>query len=88
MEEEKHHLMIGIHPSLFQRASARKRKTILQCGSKGNFSQPYEQYTLDIDVSLYGGIPPGRPPDLELMEDILSLDSTLLDFGEVKSLEE
>ena len=46
------------------------------------------QSTLDIDVSLHGGIPLGRPPNLELMEDILSLDSPLLDSGEVKSLEE
>ena len=46
------------------------------------------QSTLDIDVSLHGGIPPGRPPNQELMEDILSLDSPLLDFGEVESLEE
>ena len=30
----------------------------------------------------------GRPPDLQLMRDILSLGSPLLDFLEVKSLEE
>ena len=46
------------------------------------------QSTLDIDVSLHGGIPPGRPPDLQLMRDVLSLGSPLLDFGEVKSFEE
>ena len=46
------------------------------------------QSTLDIDVLLHGGIPPRRPPDLQLMRDILSLGSTLLEFGEVKSLEE
>ena len=46
------------------------------------------QSTSDFDVSLHGGIPPGRPPDLELMRDILSLGSPLLDFGEVKILEE
>ena len=48
----------------------------------------HEQSTLDIDVSLHGGIPPRRPPDLQLMRDILSLVSPLLDFGEVNSLEE
>lgn len=32
-------------------------------------------------------MPPGRPPDLQLMRDVLSLGSPLLDFGEVKSFE-
>ena len=54
----------------------------------GKLPQPYEQSTLDIDVSLYGGIPLGRPPDLQLLRDIFYLGSPLLDFGEVKSLEE
>ena len=60
----------------------------MHCESKGNVSQPYVQSTFDIDVSLHRGIPLGRPPDLSLMKDILSLDSPLLDFGEVKNLEE
>ena len=60
----------------------------MRCKGRGKVSQPHEQSTLDIDVSLHGGIPLGKPPDLELMEDISSLDSPLLDFGEVKSLEE
>ena len=60
----------------------------MRCESKGKVSQPYIQSTLDIDVSLHRGIPPGRPLDLSLMRDILSLGSPLLDFGEVKSLEE
>ena len=81
-------MMRGTHPSLFQGASAKGRKTVLHCESKGNISQPYVQSTLDIDVSLHKGIPPGRPPDLSLMRDILSLDSPLLYFGEVKSWEE
>ena len=58
------------------------------CETKGNISQPYVQSTLDIDVSLHGGIPPGRPLDLALMRDIMSLGSPLLYFGEVKSFEE
>ena len=56
--------------------------------SKGKVSQPSEKSTLDIDVSLHGGIPPGRALDLQLMRDILSFGSPLLVFGEVKSLEE
>ena len=63
-QEEQHHLMRGTHPSLFQRASENRRQTVLHCESKGKVSQPYEQSTLDIDVSLYGGIPLGRPLDL------------------------
>ena len=80
--------MRGTHPSLFQRANARKSQIDLCCKGRGKVAQPHEQSTLDIDVSLYGGIPPGRPPDLSSMREILSLDSSLLDFGEVKSLEE
>ena len=80
--------MRGPHPSLFQKANARKRQIDLRCKGRGKVSQPHEQSTLGIVVSLHGGIPPRRPPDLELMEDILSLDSPLLDFGEVKILED
>ena len=80
--------MRGTHPSLFQRASAKRREAVFCCGRKGEVSQPHVQSTLDIDVSLHGGIPSGRPTDLEFMKYILSLDSPLLDFGEVKSLEE
>ena len=87
-EEEQHHLIKGTHPLLFQRANARKRQANLRCKGRGKVAQPHEKYTLDIDVSLHGGISPGRPPDLGLMEDILSLDSPLWDFGEVKTLEE
>ena len=46
------------------------------------------QSILDIDVSLHRGIPPGRPPNLSLMRGILFGDSLLLDFGEVKDLED
>ena len=81
-------MMRGTHPSLFQRDSAKRRQTVLHYGSKGKVSQPYVQSTLDIDVSLHRGSPPGRPPDLSWEKYILSLDSPLLDFGEVKSLGE
>ena len=54
--------------------------------SKVKVARPYVQSTLNIDVSLHGGIQPGRSPDLSLMKDILSLDSPLLDFGEAKIL--
>ena len=80
--------MRSTHPYLFQKASAKRRQTVFHYESKGKVAQPHEHSTLDIDVSLHGGIPPGRPPDLQLMRDILYLGSSLLDFGEVKSLEE
>ena len=56
-EEEQHQVMRGTHPSLFQRANAKRRKNVLCCESKGNISQPYVQSTLDINVSLHRGIP-------------------------------
>ena len=80
--------MRSIHPSLFHKANARKRHIDLRSKGRGKVSQSYVQSTLDINVSLHGGIPPGRPPDLQLMRDIWSLSSPLLNFGEVKSLEE
>ena len=57
----------------------------MHCKGKGKVSQPYEQSSLAMDVSLHGGIPPGRPPDLELVREILPIGSPLFDFGEVKS---
>ena len=87
-EEGQHHLMRSKHPYLFQRDNTKKRQTDLRYEGKGKVSHPYVHYTLDIDVSLHGGIPPGRPPDLELVRDILPLGSPLLDSGVVKTLEE
>ena len=59
----------------------------MRCEGKGKVSQPYEQSSLAMDVSLHGGIPPWRPPDLELVREILPFGSPILDFGEVKSFE-
>ena len=56
--------------------------------SKGKVAHPYVQSTLDIDVSLHGGIPPRRSPDLEVMRGILPFGSPLLDSREVKTLED
>ena len=56
--------------------------------SRDKSIHPYIQSTLDIDVSLHGGIPPGRPPDLEFMGETLSFGSPLLDSGGVKILED
>ena len=39
------------------------------------------------DVSLYGGIPPRRPLDLELMRGNMPFDSPLMDSGGVETLE-
>ena len=48
----------------------------------------YMQSTSYFDVSLHGGIPPRRPPDLELVIEILPFGSPLLDSRGVKTLEE
>ena len=86
-EEGHHHLMRSTHPYLFQRASARRRETGLHCEGKGKVSQPYEQSSLAMDVSLHRGIPPGRPPDLELVRGIFPFGSPLLGFGDLNSFE-
>ena len=61
--------MRGIHPSLFQRANARKRQIDFHSEGKGKVAESSILYTLDIDVSLHGGIPPRRLPDLERSEE-------------------
>ena len=80
--------MRGTHSSQFQKVKAKRRKVVLCRESKVKVAQPYVQSTLGIDAPLHRGIPPGRPPDLSLMRGIMFWDSLLLDFGEVKSLEE
>ena len=80
--------MRGTHPSLFQKANARKRKTDFHCKGRGKVFQPYVKSTVDINVSLHGGILLGRPLDLELMRGILPFGSPLLDSREVKTLKE
>ena len=47
------------------------------------------QSTLDIYVSLHGGIPPGRPPDQEMMRDAshpVHLVAPLIDSRGVRTL--
>ena len=60
----------------------------MRCEGKGRVAQTYVQSTLDIDVSLHGGIPPGRPLDLDLVRGILPYGSPLLGSEEVNTLEE
>ena len=44
------------------------------------------QSTLDVDVSLHGGIPPGRPPDQEMMRHVSHHDAPFIDPGGVGAL--
>ena len=69
-EEDHHHMIRSTHPYLFQKVDAQKRQTDLRSESKEKSVHKYMQSTLDIDVSLHGGIPPRRPPDQELMRDV------------------
>ena len=73
--------MMSILPYLFQKFSAHGKETALHRGERDKSVHSYMQSILDLDVSLYGGIPPGRPPDLEMMRAIISFGSPLLDFG-------
>ena len=51
------------HTYLFQKVDAQKRHTNLHSERKEKAVHSYIHSTLDIDVFLHGGIPPGRPPD-------------------------
>ena len=68
-EKVQHHLMRSTHPYLFQRVNVNKRQTKFHYEGRDKVVRPYVKYTLDIDVSLHGGIPPGRPPDQEIMRN-------------------
>ena len=61
--EGKYHMMRIIHPSLFQKADAQIRKEDICKEGKDNFFHTHTHPALCLDVSLHGGIPPGRPPD-------------------------
>ena len=62
-EDEQHNLMRNTHPYLFQRVDEQKREAILRSEGRDKSVHSYMQSTLDVDVSLHGGISPGRPPD-------------------------
>lgn len=87
-EEEKDQHQGMIHPYLFRGVFAQEKEIVLRSEERDKSVHSYIQSTSELDVSLCGGIPPGRSPDLELMRDILSYSSPLLDFREVKTLEE
>ena len=46
----------------------------------------YMQFTLDIDVSLHGGIPPRRPPDQEMRRHVSHDDAPFIDPGGMGAL--
>ena len=76
-----------IHPNLFQEVSAQKKEVLLRSERRDKSFHSYIQFALDLDVSLHGGIPPGRPPDLELARYILQFGSPLLDSRGMNTLE-
>ena len=86
-EEDQHQRMMSIHPYIFQKNYRQGKETALHREERDKSVHSYMQSTLYFDVSLHGGIPPGRPPDLELVRDILPLSSPFLDSREVRSLE-
>ena len=62
-EEGKHHLMRSTYPSLFHKFDAQRRQEGLCKEGKDKSVHTYTHPALCLDVSLHGGIPPGRPPD-------------------------
>ena len=53
-EDDQHHMMRSTQPYLFQK----KGQTDFRNEDRGKDVHLYVQSTLDIDVSLHGGIPP------------------------------
>ena len=79
-------MMRSTHPYLFQKVDAQKRQNDLRSEGKGRVIHSYMQSTLDIDVSLHGGITPGRPPYQEMMRDASHLVAPFIDPREVRTL--
>ena len=77
-----------IHPCLFREASAQRKETVLRSEERDKSVHSYMQSTSYFDVSLHGGIPPGRPPDLEWGGGTLPLGSLLFDSREVNIMED
>ena len=60
---DQHPMMRSMHPCLFQGVCNHEKGTELCSKERDTSVQPSIQSTSDLDVSLHGGIPPGRPPD-------------------------
>ena len=72
--------MMSIHPYLSQRFSAQGKETALRKGERDKSIHSYMQSISDLDVSLYEGIPPGRPHDLVKMRGTMFVGSPLIGF--------
>ena len=79
---------MSIHPYLFQKFSTQGKETTLRREEREKSVHSYKQSTSDFDVSLDGGIPPERQPNLDWVRDILTLGSPFLVSKEVMSLED
>ena len=85
-EDGQHHIIRSTHPYLFQRVDAKNRHSDLHSESKNKAVHSYMQPTLDIYFSFHGGIPPGRPPDQEMMRDASHLVAPIIDPEGVRTL--
>ena len=56
-------LFRSMHPCLFQGVSIHEKETELCSKERDTSVTPFIQSTSDLDASLHGCIPPGRPPD-------------------------
>ena len=59
---DQHPMMRSMHPCLYQGVPIHEKETELCSKGRDTSVQPSIQSTLDLDVSLHGGIPPRRPP--------------------------
>ena len=78
-EGDQNHMMRSTQPYLFQRVDTQKRQIDFHSEGRDKVVHPYVQSTLDIDVSLHGGIPLGRPLYREMMSDASHWVAPLLD---------
>ena len=70
-QKDQHEGMMNILPYLFQNFFAQRKETALRKGERDKSVHSYMHSISDLDVSLYGGIPPRRPPDIEMMRGII-----------------
>ena len=65
-KEGQHQMIVNIYSHPFQEVYVQKQEDDLRSERRDNSVHSHLQPALSLDVSLHGGIPPGRPPDWEM----------------------
>ena len=86
-EKEGQHQVIGnIHTHNFQEVYAQKQEDYLHSEGKDKSFHSHIQPALGLDVSLHGGIPPGRSLDWRMIKEFSQNVAPLIDLGGVGAL--